>query len=491
MFSLKSILKTSSVYTLLGFLPTASRIFLLPIFLIYLPPSEFSLIALNTLVASVLPLFMTLGLENAFVRFFYDYKKSQKLLKSYISTLVIFIVLNSIVIGLLFLPFGNFIFHLVFKSEQFSFFPYGITAIISAIFSSIASLFINYYRNTNNLKSYVSYSLSVFLISTIFEIFAIVVLKTDAKGVIMAKLIPSGIITTYFLIKLMIKNGIYFEKRFLKDSFKYALPLIPYSGFSLLFLYYDRILIENYLNLESLAVYNVATSIANITDSFLFAIQMATYPIIYEMLKDNPKANLDKVSQTYRLIGLVVVVAMGVLIAGAPIAIINFLKPVYIPAIKILPIILISYAFRYLYIVYGEPLFFFKKTKYLPFISIITGAISVVGNLLCIPVLGIVGASIVSVVSKIVQFLIAYYLYFKINTLRFKISYVFILICFVFFISGVIFFYFDFLINNTLLLYMVSFTPVIFCVSFIYLRFLKHTSFKVFIPTPSLIKEVF
>jgi O-antigen/teichoic acid export membrane protein len=491
MFSLKKILKASSVYTFLGFLPTASRIILLPIFLIFLDPTEFALIGLNTLVASILPLLMTFGLESAFSRFYFDYKRKPELLKSYLSTILIFVFLNSILIGGIFLVFGNNLFEFVFKSKEFSFFPFGITAIIAAIFSSVGSVITNYFRNKQDLKSFAAFSLSLFLFSTLFETIAIMALHYKANGVITAKLIPTGIITLFFVIRQLKQNGIYFEFRFLKQSLKYAFPLIPYTGFGLVFLYFDRIFIENKLDLVSLAVYNVAMSIAHITDAFMFAIQVATYPIIYELLKKDAKANLDQVSQTYRFIGVVVIVIITGIIAVSPIGILGFLKPQYIPAIQIIPIILISYAFRYLYIVYVEPLFFFKKTKYLPWLTISGGCVSIMGNILLIPYFGIVGASFTSVIAKLAQFIPTYYLYLKVNTIRFSLSYIYILIVVVFGISLLIFLSFDFLMLHKTMLYLISMLPILFVVIFIYLKFLKFTQYKIFLPTASDIKQIF
>ncbi|MCF8424760.1 MAG: oligosaccharide flippase family protein [Bacteroidia bacterium] len=491
MFSLKNILKASSVYTILGFLPTASRIFLLPVFLLYLSPEQFALVGLNTVISSILPLFMTLGLESSFSRFYYDYKRKPKLLSSYLSTLIIFILINSIIISALFICFGNIIFDYLFKSEEFSFYPFGLLATISAIISALSSVFINYLRNKQDLKNFTYFSLSTFLLSTIAETVVIVIFHYDAKGVIFAKLIATGAIAIFFLLKFFIKNGIFFDFRFIKSSIKYALPLIPYSAFGLIFIYYDRILIENKLDLTSLAVYNLAMSIAHITDAFMFAIQSATYPIVYEMLKANVKQNMNEVNKTYRLIGVIVLFIMTGIIAVCPFAIINFLKSDYISAIKIIPIILISYAYRYLYIVYAEPLFFFKKTNYLPFLTLISGVINLGSNIVLIPLFGISGASIATVLGKIFQFLPTYYFYKTMKLIKFNLSYITSMIVVVMIISIALFLGFDILIQEKLLLYLASICPLIFVCLFIYFRFLRVSNFKNFVPNIKLLKEIF
>jgi O-antigen/teichoic acid export membrane protein len=491
LFNLKNILKASSVYTILGFLPTASRIVLLPIFLLYLSPEQFALVGLNTVIASILPLFMTLGLENSFSRFYFDYKRHPLLLKSYLSTLIIFILMNAIAVGVIFTTFGNQIFDFFFKSKEFGFYPFGITAAISAIISALSSVYVNYLRNRQDLKKFTYFSLSTFFASTIAETFVIVFLHTDAKGVILAKLIATGAVALFFLVNLFIRNGVFFEFRFIRSSIKYALPLIPYSAFGLIFLYYDRVLIENKLDLVALAVYNLAMSIAHITDAFMFAIQSATYPLVYEMLKVDIKQNMSDINKTYRLIGVVVLLIMTGIIAFCPFAIINFLKTDYIHAIKIIPIILISYAFRYLFIVYAEPLFFFKKTKYLPVLTIISGVVSLISNYFLIPLFGISGAAIASVLAKVFQFLPAYIFYRTMKLIQFNLSYILGLIFIVMGISFLLFLFTDSLLQKRMLLYVASLVPLIVVVLFVYLRFLKLTKFQTYIPTARMLKDIF
>ncbi len=232
-------------------------------------------------------------------------------------------------------------------------------------------------------------------------------------------------------------------------------------------------------------------SIAHITDAFMFAIQSATYPIVYEMLKADIKQNIEEINKTYRLIGVVVLLIMTGIIAFCPFAIINFLKADYIGAIKIIPIILISYAFRYLFIVFAEPLFFFKKTKYLPVLTIISGVVSLISNYFLIPLFGISGAAVASVLAKIFQFLPAFVFYKIMNLIKFNLSYIIGLIVAVMGISFLLFMFTDSLLQNRMLLYGVCSVPLIVVVLFVYLRFLKLTNFQVYFPKVRMLKDVF
>ncbi|HTA63652.1 MAG TPA: oligosaccharide flippase family protein [Bacteroidia bacterium] len=491
MSSLKDILKNSSVYTILGFLPTASRIFLLPIFLIYLSPEDFALIGLNTLVAGLLPLVMTLGLENAFVRFYFDYSRKPKLLRAYLSTILLFVMFSSTIISVLIFPFGEAIFKLIFKTKEFSFIPFGITALLSAFFASIYTIIFALYRNKQDIKSYTYFAGGMFLATTIAESLAIIVFKCGPIGVIWTKLIATGIITLFFLFKVFRENGLFFEKRFIKPSYKYALPLIPYVLFGLVFTSFDRIMIEHNFDLTSLAVYNLAMAIAHITDSFMYALQSATYPTVYSLLKENMDKNTNKISQIYRLIGLVVLLIISALIASTPIGIINFLNPKYIPAIALIPIVLISYGFRYLHIVFTEPLFFFKQTKKLPWLALIGGSVSIIGNLTLLPLFGLTGAAFTFVIAKLIQLCPTYYWYLKASSLRFKLNYIYPIMFIIFAISLLLSFSFNNLILTPWILYTLSFMPFISIFSCVYIVFWVNSNYKFIIPTLDNFKKYF
>jgi O-antigen/teichoic acid export membrane protein len=370
---------------------------------------------------------MTLGLEAAFTRFFFEYRSKPQLLSTYFSTIALTIFAMSIVVAALVIPFGDLLFIYAFKNPYFTFYPFGISAVILALIGSQNLLIFAYYRNMQHVRSFTYFALSLFIVSTIGEAAAIMVFHAKAEGVIWTKLIATAVISLISWIIMFSKSGFSFDKRFLPSSFKYALPMLPYSLSALIFSSFDRIMIENRFNLASLAVYNLSAAIANITESIMFAIQSATYPTVYGLLKQNPDKNSEEISKTYRIIGVAVLIIICGLIAISPIAIINFLKPIYIESLSLIPILLMAYFFRYQYIVFVEPLFFFKYTKKLPWLNIVAGTTTIVGNFLLLPVFGLTGSAITTILARLFQLLLTMYWYKRISTIRFELRYLYVM----------------------------------------------------------------
>lgn len=470
MAGVKRILQSSSVYTILAFLPTASRILLLPIYLVFLTPSDFALISLNSLVASLLPLIMTLGLDTAYVRFYFEYKHSKKLSDTYFSTITLTIFGIAFVITLLSIPIGDFAFKQIFKGKDLTFFPYGITAVLFALVSSINSVFMGAYRNKQELKNFTIFSLGILIASTLSEAIAILCFRFGPDKIILLKLIAVSIFSVVIWIKTFLKTGISFDKRFLPQSIKYSLPMLPYSFSAFIFTSFDRIMIENNFsgNRVPLAVYNLGAAIANITETIMFAIQSATYPTVYEFLKKGYKTHIENISKIYRIIGLGVLMVIGLLIALSPIGIINFLqqRPEYIASLTVIPILLMAFYFRYLYIVFVEPLFFFKNTKKLPWLNILLGVTTIVGNILLLPKYGIIGSAITFAGARFLQLMLTVYWYKKVSDLRFHLKYLYglmaasalsVILCTI--VN-------NFYIHNKLLVYMVNFIPLLLILVF-------------------------
>lgn len=474
----RSFLKSTTIYSFLAFLPLASRFVLLPIFLLYLAPREFGIIGLSTAISSALPIFFTLGFDHAFSLYFFHYNKNKTLLHTYISTVFLTVLLISTILFLLILPWGPEIYKLAFKDPTFTFYPYGLISTVVAIFTSINSIIVIYLRNSQKPMLFLLFSGGSFFLSIITETIAVIFFKAKAADILTIRMSVMALVSIVTWTIILKKYGLRFEKRFLKSSLSYSLPIIPYVFFAFIYMNYDRIMIENYLNLESVAVYNLAASVAIIVDTVLNSLQNTTTPLVYEKLKQNYKTNEPYVSRIYRGMGLTVFVAIGAICLAAPFLILNLLKPIYASALTILPILLIGYIFRYLYTAYVDPLFFFKKTKQLPWLNVLAGSLTILLNIWLLPRLGLWGAAISMLVSRMAQLMLTYYWYTKASDFRYKLRYIHqltIVISVLLLAIAIIYALFP---EQKLLLYISYAAPIVYLIVFMVGILKQKTTFK-------------
>jgi O-antigen/teichoic acid export membrane protein len=420
----KEFVTSGAVYTILGFLPTASRFFLLPIFLHYLSPADFALISLNTMVATILPPFMTFGLETSMNRYYFDFARYPKIEKAFLSTLIISIITLSLCISLLFVLFGPQVFSFSFKSQRFTFFPFGFTALLYAIPGGLYALYLNYLRCKKDLRNYVALNLGLFVLTTAGEITAIIFLKMHVEQLVWIKPIIMVVFVSAATFVLLLRSGIHFDKRLLRLALNYSTPLLPHLIFGLVFVYADRVMIERNLDLTYLAIYNLTMAISNIVDIFEQALRNATFPNIYKLLKENVYTNIDAVSKIHTINGLILLTILSGIAMCTPVAAYYLLKPVYLPLVFMVPFALIISIIRFYYIVYGEPLFFFKKIKHISAATFLQGSFAILFNFLLIPRFGLMGALLANIMSKIIQVIYLYFITLGIKIFKYRLRFI-------------------------------------------------------------------
>lgn len=459
--NLKQIISSASIYTILGFLPALSRIILLPLFLVYMPVEEFGLISLNNLLTGIFPVFMTMSLEHSLIRHYFDYRGKKQLVNSYLSTILLFVIMVSAVICMVVWPLGGWLFDITFKTERFTFEDFGWLVLLQSAFFSLIAILNAYFRTAQFLKTFAVFSLSQLILSTSAEATAILHYDADAHLVVLVKTWATGIVTGLFVLYMLIKTGIRFDKRFLPPSINYALPVIPYVLFGIVFSSVDRVIIENYLTLTALAVFNLAVSVANLTELYIVAIQNATYPMIYDLFKKGYKANAVAINAIYKLKGSMILFGAGGLCMISYPLIHFFLVEEYRAAIPLIPVILAGFMLRFYYIAYSEPVFFFKQTRRLPALNFILGVVSVTFNLVMVPAMGLMGAALSSVIARGAQLFPTLSLYRKISDFRFDLGNYHIYSAFVLIsllLAGMLLRYGD---------YPVTWMMIVFCVPFV------------------------
>jgi len=461
----RDFIASGAVYTILGFLPAASRVFLLPLYLHYLSPEDFSLISLNTMVASMLSPFMTLGLENAMNRFYFDFVKHPKIEKAFISTLIISILSFSLLLALIFMGVGNRLFLFSFKSHRFSFYPFGFTAVLTAIPAGLNALYFSYLRCRKDLTNYVVLNLGLFILTSLGEMYGIIFLKMNVEHLVWIK--PAITLVVIFLATAFIlrKTGIRFDIRFLRISMGYTTPLLPHLIFSLVFVYTDRIVIEHNLNLTYLAIYNLTMAISNIIDTFEQALRNATFPNIFKMLKENASANVEAISRIHTINGMILMVIVGGIALMTPVGAFYLLQRVYRPLVYLIPLALIISVIRFYYIVYGEPLFFFKRVQHISWSTFLQGTFAIIFNLLLIPRFGLMGAIVANIMSKVVQVTYVYYISIGIKIFQYKVGFILTSMFIMILMLIAITFMTRQIMDNRILIHIIDCIPIIFTFS--------------------------
>jgi len=209
------------------------------------------------------------------------------------------------------------------------------------------------------------------------------------------------------------KEKFLFSKKLIKDLFSYGLPVMLGSAGSLVLGYVDGICLTYFTGLNAVADYrNVAMPTVSILSYFASAVSSVLFPLSSELWEKGYKEALGYGVERICLYSFVLVLPMAILMAYFPEVIINlFFNPQYLSAVPAIRILSLGTIFLTLNNIgftvlngIGKPML---STKILYF-----GAIfNLVFNILLIPKLGIVGASLTTVFGYLLMWVLqAWYL---------------------------------------------------------------------------------
>ena len=349
--------KSTALYGILNFLPLGSRFLLFPLFVNYLTPTDFGLIGLHASVANLMTILITLGLDSAYTRFYFDYEENTRSSKDYLSTIFILVLGIGACLGVVLFFTGEIIFATVFESESYSFYPYGIYAYVFGFGVSLNAIVLINLRNREEPVKYFLFSVSVFVLMIVLECLVVFGDNPTAENVLAARVVglvaPSAIFWFFAF-----RNSFRLKWNLLKESMRYALPVFVYTLLGFTYLYFDRILVGNFLTVEKLSIYTAALMIASVLELSLHAIDLAITPTLFRLYKK--EAFLDA-RKLLNAIGYFVYLLASVILVLSPIFIENFVPTYYNPAIGMIPIFLIGYVFRFLFGAINKELYYHKK----------------------------------------------------------------------------------------------------------------------------------
>lgn len=411
----KNLVKDSLFYSLSRILPKAIGFLLIPIYTRYLTPKDYGILSIVSLITSILSIFLVMGQNASVTRFYFDKyeKKSEKDYKILLGNILsFFLIFNGLIIFAL-IQYGKPLFQFLLKSENLTFNPYIILGLYTVFFGLPFGMLANLLRAKRKPKTYSLLHIAKFILLTISIIYFVVFLRQGALGSIRGGLITAFVfflITLIFLRKeivLKINSKIFYE------SLKYGLPLVPHQLLAWITNFSDRYILERFTKLSTVGIYTLGYNFGLVLNLVSDSISYAWGPFYYEImsLEEDARKIISK---------LTTIVTVGITIIGALVIIYSYevIKIMaterFLSAYIVIPPITASYVFFGTNTFIKTGLFYKKKTKIIPFITLIVALVNIVANLIFIPIYGMIAAAYSTLISGILSYLLSYYYSVKI-----------------------------------------------------------------------------
>ncbi len=398
------------IYSIAPQVPRLINLFMLPILTTRLGAYDYGLIAIINSYLGAFDGIRDFGLSLVLTNSFFQDRENYKFIWARIYG---FLSIWSVIFGILVIP----IIYLLLPSEEIRFLGMIVlSVIIPIILFDTTSNIGNLYLQLNQKPGWV---VGVSVVSSLSVVLGnyitVMILNYGYRGLLVSASIGRGIaFIIYILIMwkiIKIRPSLNFSKSWLKEKLLLSIPTIPhfYSGYILNMS--DRVLLNIYkIPLDVIGLYSFAYSYGTYFSTLGKGLGKAATPIFLSLYKKNNEKAEKKVR--YQVwVSQTVLLAAGFTIAlwlkefNYFLARNISLQDAYIYAIPVV----ISYAYYPIYFGAISKLRYMEKTKVFWKITSLAAIINIGSNLILIPLMGIGGAALSTLISYLYMAISGYW----------------------------------------------------------------------------------
>ena len=406
--SIKVSLKDTIIYGLGNVAVKIVGLILIPLYTNpeFFSTDQFGVLGILEISGVVLTALLASGLPQSLTRWFWDkeHKGNQKgIFFMSLSTQVVISVLFCVVL----IPLSDKISVMIFSKPDWS------KAITFVILASGIQSVNNVINTLMRLQSKsVLYTLTnlLKLISVLsLTLYFILSKKMGLEGIYLAQVISNAFIVLLLLGYTIKNTKVFFDKTIFKSMNVYGFPLLLANISAALLGVIDRFSLNSLTVLKSVALYTLAIKITSVLKLVLIdSMKLALGPMMIKRM-DSPdnKRFYSKVLLYSSYILMFAIV--GVSLFSYEIVKVIATSRAYWDAVAIIPLLSLSFFFVNMKEVTVYGLHIAKKTRIIGIIVVFSTIISLVLNILLIPILDIAGAAVATLLSQFIYWYACYY----------------------------------------------------------------------------------
>ncbi len=367
---------------------SAISFLLLPIYVRYLSPEDYGVIALLLTVEVAAKILFRWGVDASFMRFYYecrDERDKQRLA----STLFLALLAVNGALTAAALIAAPWLGQRLFDTTRYTL-PLRLV-LVSTFIGGFYFLPFHILRIQGRSAKFMALTFSGQAATLGMKLLMVVGLGMGVLGVALADLIVAIGLTAAIVPLYAPLIRPLFSREILRESLRFGLPRLPHGLAHQVIAVFDRYLLSTFVTLRDVGIYSVGASFALGLKLFLSAFENAWAPFYFATMKEpDAKTTLSRIT-TYAW-GVLVLLAAG-LTAVADDVVRLMTTPDFYGAAKVVPWIGAGVVFQGIYLLTSIGLNITKQTKYYPIATGVAAIASVGANLVLIPRFGVMGAA--------------------------------------------------------------------------------------------------
>ena len=378
-------------------LTSLGTFFLLPIVTKTLGTYDYGLWAQINITVSLLSPLALMGLSMGFVRFLSS-ETETRIIREAVYSILFFVTISGLLASFLLYTFAEPLATFGFKDPEAAYFVKAGSLLILLNVIEPISLF--YFRIFRQIQKF-SYFTLFETFGKLFFILILLKMGYGLLGVIAATLLVQGSIFLISLLIIISQIGFTIPRfTYIKQYLQFSLPLTPGSLIRWITESSDRYMVTYFLGLRSVGVYSAACSIGNLIQLFVSSLQLILLPELSKLFDEN---KMDEVriymSHSLRYFLLISIPAVFGLSALAKPLLGILTTEDFLSGWVVIPIIAFSGLLAGVFQIFVNTMLLVKQTKTATYINIVAAVSNVLINILLIPSVGIVGASLSTLFS--------------------------------------------------------------------------------------------
>lgn len=390
---LRTFLKDSAVYAIPAFVSRGLALILVPLYTRVLSPSDFGSLDLLIVFASIVNLTIALEVSQAVARFYASEPEIERKVL-YASSAFWFTVAC----------YAIFLAFMLFFSRKLSELIMGQAGLMLAFQIGLVYIFVNgiFYLIQNQFRwelrsfHYAIVSLTMAFVTAGVSVWLAYFLQWGLVGLLIGMLSGSLVGTVLGLCWLRASLQFRFSSVQLKEMLRFSTPLV-FSGIAVwVSLYVDRMMINHFLTIDDVGLYGIGHRLASIAALVMVGFQGALTPLIYAHYQNpNTPNQLEKIFRIFLIFALLMFLFLTLF--ASDILVIMTTQGFHgasVIVVFLVPAILLGNMY-----IFSPGISIANKTHFIIWINVIGGLANVGLNYWLIPIFGITGAGMATMLS--------------------------------------------------------------------------------------------
>lgn len=404
----KSFIKSSFIYTVVGSLPLASSILLLPFYgnSSLLSTSDFGLLAIYIILSELARILFTFSADNFLGINYIHYNTDKNSLQRFIGTSTIFILLYGLVMVLLFSTLGDSIINILYSEKSINYYPFGFISIITGFFNGVFKSYTTLLVFREKPRPYFWSNLIHFIAVIGISVSGLYLLPLSLNGPIWGRFIGALITFIWAIVYLTNESKLKYDRSILKRLLHYSAPLYIYSILYWIVSNIDRYFILGLMSESYVAIFDFAIKMTLVIEFLQNGLSSAINPKVFKIWKENddkPQGDIS-INKYFHVFALINIFSVPILYISIPL-----LVPIVVnnqdlyQSFNLLPVLFAGMIVRVWYYYLIAPIFYFKKTKILPVVFSISALFQILTTYFGLKFFNIEGAVWANFLTKVLQ----------------------------------------------------------------------------------------